>query len=374
MKEKRKFDITMIIKQADAFYKKGDFSEAFQLYKQAAELGNPRAQYNLGYYYYKGILLKEKNYSEALKWFEFAAIQGQPNAQYKLGKMYTEGLGTDPDKLKAIYWYNQAIEQGHWNALFDFIEYYSKKEDVDEQYEFGLIFLFGTSTVKKDYQVAKELFEIAAANGHARSNFYLGEICYYGKCGKPNYDEAFEWYKKGTEKKDTWSFFGINWLARKKNLNSVSFLLDITLKNSSDNKKMIAVPLELGISYFEGTSTEQDFHKAKHIFLDNAEHGNIVAEFYLGYLYYKGLIGDKDYGLAILWFGKAAMNGNQSAQYAVSKMLQSGDGEIKEDKEKAREWYIKALNQGDIDINSFSKSVYQEIISWKNYLDEHIKK
>lgn len=45
---------------ADEYYEKGNYPEAFELYKQAAEQGDSRAQYNIGLFYFKGIAPVEK--------------------------------------------------------------------------------------------------------------------------------------------------------------------------------------------------------------------------------------------------------------------------------------------------------------------------
>ena len=61
-------------------------------YQKAADQGLAKAQYNLGFRYYKeqGV---PKNYAKAMKWFKKAADQGYASAQHDLGEMYDYGFG-----------------------------------------------------------------------------------------------------------------------------------------------------------------------------------------------------------------------------------------------------------------------------------------
>ena len=59
-------------------------------YRQAAEQGDVKAQYNLGVCYYKGEGVP-KNYVEGARWIRKAAEKGYAEAQYKLGIGYDNG-------------------------------------------------------------------------------------------------------------------------------------------------------------------------------------------------------------------------------------------------------------------------------------------
>ena len=57
-----------------------DTQKALELYRKAAELGNPRSMYALGYAYQVGQGV-EADFSEALKWYEKAALAGHETAR-----------------------------------------------------------------------------------------------------------------------------------------------------------------------------------------------------------------------------------------------------------------------------------------------------
>ena len=75
-----------------------------------AEVGQPEAQYTLGWMYENGLGVPEDD-AEAVAWFHLAAEQGQPQALWYLGDMYSEGLGVPQDFVEAHMWYNLATSR-----------------------------------------------------------------------------------------------------------------------------------------------------------------------------------------------------------------------------------------------------------------------
>jgi len=76
--------------------------------KRAADNGNPKAQYNLGMYYFTNL-----KYDEAVAWHEKAAALGLPEAQHALAGCYRRGDGVKQDIAKAKEWYEKAAAQGY---------------------------------------------------------------------------------------------------------------------------------------------------------------------------------------------------------------------------------------------------------------------
>jgi len=52
-----------------------------------------------------------RNLAAAWRWYRNAAERGEPLAQYQLGRMYTEGQGADADPLKAYMWVELASKR-----------------------------------------------------------------------------------------------------------------------------------------------------------------------------------------------------------------------------------------------------------------------
>ncbi len=68
---------------------KGDYKTAFNEWKPLAELGDAKAQYNLGQMYRKGQGVSQDD-KQAVKWYRKAAEQGFAAAQGNLGVIMAE--------------------------------------------------------------------------------------------------------------------------------------------------------------------------------------------------------------------------------------------------------------------------------------------
>lgn len=80
-----------IMDEARNLYLAHEYERALPLMRQQAELGNPQAQYTLGYMYYHGEGVPE-DMDEALKWIRRAAAQGDVHALEALSSLASAGL------------------------------------------------------------------------------------------------------------------------------------------------------------------------------------------------------------------------------------------------------------------------------------------
>jgi TPR repeat protein len=78
--------------------KQGRQEEGIRWYKQAADLGCPAGQCNLGLAY----MLDSSDLAEAVKWFQLAAEAGHARAQYSLALCLHQGWGVDRNMSKAV--------------------------------------------------------------------------------------------------------------------------------------------------------------------------------------------------------------------------------------------------------------------------------
>lgn len=92
-----------------------DFAEAAKWYTMAAELGDERAQFDLGSLYDNGQGVP-KSAELAAKWYLAGAERGQMACQYNIATMYETGVGVEKDLVAAYMWYYLAAQQ-------DFIEF-----------------------------------------------------------------------------------------------------------------------------------------------------------------------------------------------------------------------------------------------------------
>jgi predicted aspartyl protease len=96
---------------AIAAYRKGDFSQAVNLWSSLAENGDSLAQSSLGYMYDHGQGVTQ-DFQEAVKWYRLSAEQGFSAAQYNLALMYVQGLGVPLDYIRAYMLFDLAATQG----------------------------------------------------------------------------------------------------------------------------------------------------------------------------------------------------------------------------------------------------------------------
>lgn len=96
-----------------AQFKAGKTSEAYQLFRRAANSGDPRGQYVMGIYYLQGYNVVTPNSEEAMRWLTKAANQNHAAAQLELAQCYANGnANTVRDFQKAETYARAAIENG----------------------------------------------------------------------------------------------------------------------------------------------------------------------------------------------------------------------------------------------------------------------
>lgn len=92
-----------------------DYRLAFEASIDAAEKGDPAAQYKLGVMYGLGLGVPQ-DYAEAVRWYQRAARSGDARSQSNLGFMYGTGRGVPQDYIQAYAWYNVASASGEDTA------------------------------------------------------------------------------------------------------------------------------------------------------------------------------------------------------------------------------------------------------------------
>lgn len=81
------------------------------------------------------------------------------------------------------------------------------------------------------------------------------------------------------------------------------------------------------------------------LLIQQAEQGDIQAQFNLGMRYCKGIGVAKNCKNAFIWLKKAAEQGHSSAQVLLGTMYDSGEG-VERNKQEAFKWYKKTCQTG----------------------------
>jgi TPR repeat protein len=149
-----------------------DVNIAAALYKKAAAQGYVSADNSLGDLYATGRL--EFNASQAIRWYRIAAEKGDLKAQFRLGYTYCtsgsyiygkgyEGQGIEHDINEGIKWIRKAADRGSAGA----------QNDLGERFEYG------DCGVTKDYAEAYFWYLLAARSSDGRPT--LVETFLHGK-------------------------------------------------------------------------------------------------------------------------------------------------------------------------------------------------
>ena len=89
------------------------------MYRRAAELGDPKGMYKLGFCYDFGNGRLTRDKAKAVEWSQKAAEAGDADAMCALGRCYRDGEGgLTKDESKAVEWYQKAAEAGDAYAMF----------------------------------------------------------------------------------------------------------------------------------------------------------------------------------------------------------------------------------------------------------------
>lgn len=149
----------------------------------------------------------------------------------------------------------------------------------------------------QDFQKAREWLEKGAALGFGNAQIELARYYYHGLGGEKNLVTAKEWYAKAES------------------------LADITTLHN------------LGLAYFNGEHIEQDYAKARELFLRITQSPDFSDELYktetrqttrlLGYIYLRGLGTDPDINQARKYFKIAAGKGDEHAKEELIKLEQN---------------------------------------------------
>jgi hypothetical protein len=129
-------------------YRHARFVAARRQWLPAAEAGDPRAQFMVGYLSEMGLGQPWSN-ARAAPWYRQAAERGHAQAQARLASLYARGMGVPHDEVAATRWYRAAAQGGLLEA----------------QFELGQRLLYGLGAAR-DEVAARQWFERVAAAGH----------------------------------------------------------------------------------------------------------------------------------------------------------------------------------------------------------------
>ncbi|WP_289078920.1 tetratricopeptide repeat protein [uncultured Thalassospira sp.] len=161
-------------------YRSGDFEQAHDYWRSAAQKDDPYAQYALGLLYYRGDL-GQPDYQNAAKWFKKAARANHGGAIYYIGLLYFNGHGLHYDQFRATEYFKRALK--------------TDPENGDAAYLIGAQYFHGRGA-RQNFIEAAHYFEIGAkANNHA-AQFMYGALLERGWGVPQNLADAYYWLRR----------------------------------------------------------------------------------------------------------------------------------------------------------------------------------
>ncbi|RIA88006.1 hypothetical protein C1645_713539 [Glomus cerebriforme] len=341
-----------------------DEKKAFDLIKNLAEKEYVDAQFQLGYYHYKGIGT-EVDKSKAYEVYKITADKEYINAQFQLGYYYDNGIGTEVNKSKAYELYKVAAEKGHDDAqynlgkcyelgkgidkdekkAFELIKNLAEQEYLNAQFQLGYYYDEGIGT-EVNKSKAYELYKVAAEKGHDDAQYNLSKCYELGKGTDKDEKEAFELIKYLAEQEYLNAQFQLGYYYDKGIGTEVNKSKVFELYKIAAEKGHIIAQYNLSLLYQLGEGIDKDEKKAFDLMKNLAEKEYLNAQFRLGYYYDKGIGTKVNKSKAYELYKVAAEKGHDDAQYNLGLCYENGIG-IKKNEAKALYWYQKS-SENDI--------------------------
>ena len=104
---------------ANAAWDRGDLQRAYQLFARAAELGDASSQLDLGYFFDRGLHVKQDK-KQAMHWYYRAYRQGEASAANNIATIHRERGHVK----RMLWWFGRAVAMGEQDALLELGKYY----------------------------------------------------------------------------------------------------------------------------------------------------------------------------------------------------------------------------------------------------------
>jgi uncharacterized protein len=282
-----------------------------------AYLGNPDAQYTVGYWHYCGFDGFTRSPADAREWYRKAAWGGSARAQAALGELYEFGEGVRRDHNQALKWVRKGMSSGDKGsgALNIALRYDTgERPEVSEECHY--------QTPHRDPGKAIEWYGIAAEAGDDWAKTNMAKL-YESDPAVQNMQEAVRWYRAAAE----------HWPPAAVDLARLYVAGKGVPQDYAEAAKWYAKAVEsngeaqyeLGLLYEQGLGVREDRNQAIELY-HKAAAQNADAQRRLFKLYEADLALPTESGEAISWYGASAEQGNRRALIGLGLHYEFGVG------------------------------------------------
>lgn len=194
----------------------------------------------------------------------------------------------------------------------------------------------------KHWKDAAKWCPIAAKQGNASAQFYLGVMYAHGQGVKQNYAESVKWYSKAAQHGDGDAQCNLGRLYITGEGVPQDFTKAFEWYRKAAEQGFADAQYNLAVHYFVTQRTPEDLKKAIKWLHKAAEQGFAPAQYNLGVLYNQGSVVPRNTNKAVEWFGKAAKQGFAEAQFYLGLAYAYGAGGLQKSGATASDLFYKA--------------------------------
>ncbi|KTC74282.1 enhanced entry protein EnhC [Legionella birminghamensis] len=303
--------------------------QARDIYEYFAGKGDKEAQTKLAFLYDRG-LGGEANSEVAAHWYTEAAEQGQPIAQFLLAQLYQLGrVGDKPDYELAKKWYKQAqvnfpfasvalgfiydtVEDDYVNAA-DNYSLAAKTGDAIGQYNLGLLYENGKG-MPVNLQQARDYFQQAADQGYGKAMTQLAGLYFNGIDGVRDEQQALHWYKKAAAAGDGGALYQLGLLSETGVAMKLDFPNAVSYYQQASDLGNEKAQMALARMYQYGIGVQKDLQHAADLYKVLAANSNAYAQYQLAMMYIDGQLGEPSIAQGKPLLIQASNNGSYQAE------------------------------------------------------------
>lgn len=298
-------------------------AKAIELFKQAGSQGLPSACRFLAEHYRT---TTPPDTTQSIHWLEILGDLGDTQSIDRLvdiysGKLADQGYYADKNPQKLEEWSKTLANKGELKGIEAYANCFLQKGDTTQA-----IGWLEKAVEKESLPALKELANIYAAPGSNQAP-----------------ERAFDFATKAAEKGDKDCMYLLGNMYRagfgcQKDLNKAIETLEKCPDTQDAKLVLAACKMEIN----DGKIDENTFP----VFLEAAQNGNAIAQYYIAHAYYDGSGVQADKQKAMEWMLKSAEQDHPYAQYACGMYYLTGQEPVQQDTIKGIEWLQKAANAG----------------------------
>lgn len=356
-----------------------DVQKARMLLLEASKAGSPEADYEIGLAYLKGSHGWEKNFQEGAYFIKKSAANDYKPANIMLATLFMNGQPLLGDKQEALMHLALMAVDG----------------EVDAQYKLALLLKdFGIPLYDR---IAFHWLEKAAEFNFSDAKYLLAQFYQDGIGTEINYDKSFLLYQEMASQHYPDAFLALarfyhyGWGTTADPLKAKQWLTLAIDANAADAKKVareifasnevenfdettsyqlldFAVESEvpsalyiIGKRYFEGaTGYIKNINTGFSMLLKAANQSYVLAQRELGIIFEYGLYEHRDLAQAMLWYEKAAMQGDGFSQFRLAQLYYD-DASIEDNMIQAYVWANLASMTGMLPAEELRDNIFDEL-------------